>query len=77
LPRWERTVRCDACGLVLDREYSSRLAWPVAREWPGDGKRPGTGRRPVTPRAALEEAGSSPGLCLQDEHLPGTGRMSG
>lgn len=63
LPLWERTYRCDACGLVLDRDENAArnlaaLAAAVAGSGPETENARGRDVRPAVRRAVPEEAGS-------------------
>lgn len=63
LPLWVRTFRCDACGLVLDRDHNAALnlaalVAAVAGSGPETLNARGRGVRPAARRAVPEEAGS-------------------
>lgn len=63
LPLWERTFRCDTCGLVLDRDENAArnlaaLAAAVAGSGPETENARGWGVRPVVRPAIPDEAGS-------------------
>ncbi len=63
LPLWERTFRCNACGLVLDRDENAArtlaaLAAAVAGSGPETENARGRDVRPAARRAVPEEAGS-------------------
>jgi len=63
LPLWERTFRCDACGLVRDRDENAApnlaaLAAAVAGSGPETENARGRDIRPAGRRAAPDEAGS-------------------
>jgi putative transposase len=63
LPLWERTFRCDACGLVLDRDENAArnlaaIAVAVAGSGPETENARGRGVRPAAGQAVPDEAGS-------------------
>jgi putative transposase len=63
LPLWERTFRCEACGLVRDRDENAArnlaaLAAAVAGSGPETENARGRDIRPAGRRAAPDEAGS-------------------
>jgi putative transposase len=63
LPLWERVFRCDACGIVLDRDENAArnlaaLAAAVAGSGPETQNARGQDVRPAARRAVPEEAGS-------------------
>lgn len=63
LALWERTYRCEACGLVLDRDENAArnlaaLAAAVAGSGPETLNACGRDVRPATWQAVPEEAGS-------------------
>ncbi|MCL6521906.1 MAG: IS607 family element transposase accessory protein TnpB [Firmicutes bacterium] len=63
LPLWERTFRCDACGLALDRDENAArnlaaLVTAVAGSGPETQNARGRGVRPAPAQAVPEEAGS-------------------
>ena len=63
LPLWERVFRCDACGLVLDRDENAArnlaaLAAAVAGSGPETLNARGLDVRPAMRRAVREETGS-------------------
>ncbi|MCY0884470.1 MAG: IS607 family element RNA-guided endonuclease TnpB, partial [Firmicutes bacterium] len=68
LPLGERTFRCDACGLVLDRDANAgrnlaALAAAVAGSGPETENARGRDASPAVRRAIPEEAGSRRGAC--------------
>jgi len=65
---WERTFRCDACGLVLDRDENAArnlaaLAVVVAASGPETENARGRDGRPAKKQAVPEEAGSRQREC--------------
>ncbi|MER3403466.1 MAG: transposase, partial [Armatimonadota bacterium] len=63
LPLWERTFRCDACGLVLDRdENAARNLAALAAAVAGSGQETQNARgrdvRPTLASAVPDETGS-------------------
>jgi putative transposase len=74
LPLWERTFRCDSCGLILDRDENAArnlaaLAATVAGSGPETQNARGRNVRPAPEQAVPEEAGSRRETSPEDRYL--------